>query len=65
MDPAGPSFEDTNPIIRVDPTDADFVDIMHTNGGNIVSASYGYTKACGYVSSNQIFSWFYDNSFNF
>jgi len=32
LDPAGPYFEDTDPSVRLDPTDAMFVDVIHTDG---------------------------------
>ena len=35
MDPAGPYFENTDPEVRLDPTDALFVDVMHTNAGSL------------------------------
>lgn len=47
MDPAGPFFENLDPLIRVDPTDADYVDVMHTNGGSLLSASFGMVAPCG------------------
>lgn len=31
LDPAGPYFEDTDLIVRLDHTDADFVDVIHTD----------------------------------
>ncbi|CAL1271044.1 unnamed protein product [Larinioides sclopetarius] len=31
LDPAGPYFEDTDPKVRLDPTDALFVDVIHTD----------------------------------
>lgn len=50
MDPAGPLYEDTDPIVRTDPTDADFVDIMHTDAGSIFSASFGINMPSGLVN---------------
>ncbi|XP_053394970.1 pancreatic triacylglycerol lipase-like [Mercenaria mercenaria] len=32
LDPAGPAFQFARPIVRLDPTDASFVDVIHTNG---------------------------------
>ena len=37
LDPSGPLFENTKPKVRLDPTDATFVDVMHTNAGSISS----------------------------
>lgn len=31
LDPAGPYFEDMDTIVRLDTTDADFVDVIHTD----------------------------------
>ncbi|GFU66466.1 inactive pancreatic lipase-related protein 1 [Trichonephila clavipes] len=31
LDPAGPYFEDTDPKVRLDPSDALFVDVIHTD----------------------------------
>ena len=36
MDPAGPYFDNTNPEVRLDPTDATFVDVMHTDAENFI-----------------------------
>jgi len=33
MDAAGPLFEGTNILVRLDPTDAHYVDAYHTNAG--------------------------------
>ncbi|XP_018427678.1 PREDICTED: pancreatic lipase-related protein 2-like [Nanorana parkeri] len=34
LDPAGPYFENTPPSVRLDPTDALFVDVIHTDGSS-------------------------------
>lgn len=52
MDPAGPYFEETDPIVRIDPTDADLVDVMHTNGGTLLQASFGLMMPAGYLHSH-------------
>ena len=33
LDPAAPAFTKNNPAIRISPTDAAFVDVLHTDGG--------------------------------
>jgi len=35
LDPAEPYFQGTPPIVRLDPTDAKFVDVIHTDGASI------------------------------
>lgn len=37
LDPADPHFEDTDPIIRLDESDAFYVDIIHTDANPILS----------------------------
>lgn len=49
MDPAGPNFEKTDPAVRLDPEDADFVDAIHTNYGELLSGSFGILRPVGYV----------------
>ncbi|PAA86349.1 hypothetical protein BOX15_Mlig003920g3 [Macrostomum lignano] len=38
MDPAGPYFENTHPEVRLDPTDARFVDAIHTDGDSLLNS---------------------------
>merc|ERR1712079_173739 len=41
MDPAEPLFESTPPFVRLDPTDAEFVDVIHTDAKSMVVFGYG------------------------
>lgn len=43
LDPAGPLFSARNPATRIDASDAEYVEIMHTNGPTlwIVGAGLG------------------------
>ncbi|CAF5228785.1 unnamed protein product, partial [Rotaria magnacalcarata] len=41
LDPAGPYFEWTDPLVRLDPTDAQFVDVIHTDGQRHVQLGLG------------------------
>ncbi len=51
MDPAGPNYEPSDYRVRVDPSDAKFVDIIHTNGGTtLLTGSAGMLSATGHVS---------------
>lgn len=49
LDPAGPYFEDTDPIVRLDPTDARFVDIMHTDTDPVYTLGMGIYMPIGHV----------------
>ncbi|KAG5878265.1 hypothetical protein JTB14_026701 [Gonioctena quinquepunctata] len=44
LDPAGPLYTEVSTENRLDPTDAEFVDVIHTNGG-----FFGYKDPCGHV----------------
>ncbi|XP_034241107.1 pancreatic triacylglycerol lipase-like [Thrips palmi] len=44
LDPAGPLFEGRDPSQRLDPTDAAFVDVVHTDGGQL-----GYSAPLGHA----------------
>uniref|UniRef100_A0A1I8GRE8 Lipase domain-containing protein n=1 Tax=Macrostomum lignano TaxID=282301 RepID=A0A1I8GRE8_9PLAT len=54
MDPAGPYFENTHPEVRLDPTDARFVDAIHTDGDSTLSiikleGGFGLMQPVGHV----------------
>jgi len=44
LDPAGPYFENTDPKVRLDSTDALFVDVIHTDGSNNLLLGFGITN---------------------
>ena len=49
MDAAGPMFEETTAAVRIDKSDASFVDLIHTNGGNEDSGFLGMHAALGHA----------------
>ncbi|CAL1538424.1 unnamed protein product [Lymnaea stagnalis] len=49
IDPAGPYFENTDPVVRLDPSDALFVDIIHSNGKSLIQLGLGIKQACGHL----------------
>ncbi|XP_025110726.1 pancreatic triacylglycerol lipase-like [Pomacea canaliculata] len=51
LDPAEPYFQHTDPTVRLDPTDALFVDVIHTDGASFYSTKLGLgmAQACGHV----------------
>uniref|UniRef100_A0A1I8JH39 Lipase domain-containing protein n=1 Tax=Macrostomum lignano TaxID=282301 RepID=A0A1I8JH39_9PLAT len=54
LDPAGPYFENTHPEVRLDPTDAPFVDAIHTDGDSTLSiiklsGGFGLMQPVGHV----------------
>ncbi|KAL8573946.1 hypothetical protein ACOMHN_029393 [Nucella lapillus] len=42
LDPAEPYFQNTDRVVRLDPTDALFVDVIHTDGAPFYSTSMGF-----------------------
>ncbi|XP_070537996.1 inactive pancreatic lipase-related protein 1-like [Ptychodera flava] len=48
LDPAGLYFEDEHPAVRLDPTDAKFVDVLHTDA-NLDSSGAGIIMECGHA----------------
>ncbi|XP_076321469.1 pancreatic lipase-related protein 2-like isoform X2 [Tachypleus tridentatus] len=49
LDPAAPMFETYNPAVRLDPSDAQFVDVIHTNGESMVLGGLGVYESIGDV----------------
>ncbi|XP_043197105.1 pancreatic triacylglycerol lipase-like isoform X1 [Amphibalanus amphitrite] len=49
LDPAEPHFENTDPVVRLNPTDADFVDVIHTDSGPLFSGGLGLHQPIGHM----------------
>ncbi|XP_037938265.1 uncharacterized protein LOC119671615 [Teleopsis dalmanni] len=49
LDPAGPLFEAQHPKVRLDSTDAEFVDVIHSNGENLILGGLGSWQPMGHV----------------
>lgn len=52
LDPAEPYFQGMGPSIRLDPSDAKFVDVIHTDGRNfflLEIPGYGMSQSCGHI----------------
>ena len=49
LDPAGPFYFLNNTESRLDPTDAEFVDIIHTDGGHLYDGQLAFIDPCGHV----------------
>ncbi|CAF4479934.1 unnamed protein product [Rotaria socialis] len=49
LDPAGPYFEWTDPLVRLDPTDDQFVDVIHTDGQRHAQLGLGLLQPLGHV----------------
>ncbi len=49
LDPAGPNFENYPPEVRVDTTDAEYVDVWHTNGNQngLLAGAFGTYSPIG------------------
>ena len=50
LDPAGPLFEFTDIRVRLDPSDAKFVDVIHTDGASILQIGLGVFEPAGHVN---------------
>lgn len=51
LDPAEPYFQNMDKVVRLDPSDALFVDIIHTDGAPFYSTDVGFgmSQSCGHV----------------
>ncbi|XP_046366527.2 pancreatic lipase-related protein 2-like [Haliotis rufescens] len=49
MDPAGPSFDRDNTDIRLDKTDAMFVDVLHTDAEHLIKLGFGMMRRMGHA----------------
>lgn len=49
LDPAAPLFEGYSTKARLDPSDADFVDVIHSNGDSLLYGGLGAFDAMGHV----------------
>ncbi|XP_039295518.1 LOW QUALITY PROTEIN: uncharacterized protein LOC111056619 [Nilaparvata lugens] len=49
LDPAGPLFESQDPRARLDSSDASFVDVIHSNGENLILGGLGSWQPMGHV----------------
>ena len=47
LDPAEPYFEDTDLLVHLDPSDAQYVDVIHSDGRSILFLGAGFTKVTG------------------
>ncbi|KAM8806087.1 pancreatic lipase-related protein 2-like [Eudromia elegans] len=50
LDPAGPLFQYTPDMVRLDPSDANFVDVIHTHAGHLLfDFAPGILQTCGHL----------------
>lgn len=49
LDPAGPAFQYTDPLVRLDPTDATFVDGIHTDAAADFITGWGMEQPVGHI----------------
>lgn len=49
LDPAEPYFQNMPSHVRLDPSDAELVDVIHTDGKGIFFLGYGMSQPCGHL----------------
>ncbi|KAG8192467.1 hypothetical protein JTE90_017996 [Oedothorax gibbosus] len=73
LDPAGPFFHNAENVVRLDTSDAEFVDIIHTNGGDNPIDGLGIKETIGHMDfypnggtrqPGCFFNLYEDNDFN-
>ncbi|XP_070537616.1 pancreatic triacylglycerol lipase-like [Ptychodera flava] len=47
LDPADPYFEYEDPRVRLDPDDAEFVDVIHSDGNSFITLGFGLFQPIG------------------
>lgn len=48
-DPAEPYFQNMPPTVRIDPTDADYVDVIHSDATTILLLGFGMSQVVGHA----------------
>ena len=49
LDPAEPHFSNTSTMVRLDPTDATFVTVIHTDCNPFISGGFGITQSVAHI----------------
>jgi pancreatic triacylglycerol lipase len=49
MDPASPYFANTEELVRLDPSDAKFVDVVHSDASMFVEGGFGIKQSIGHI----------------
>lgn len=49
LDPAEPHFSQTDPVVRLDPTDAIFIDVIHTDATPFIKGGLGMDEPVGHL----------------
>ena len=49
LDPAGPYFQNTPEEVRLDSSDADFVDVIHSDAEKLLDLGLGTAQVSGHV----------------
>ena len=49
LDPAGPLFEGYDPSVRLDKSDANYVDVIHSNGESLIVGGFGTWEPIGHA----------------